>query len=186
MLDHFQFALIMDLTHRFLCNISLYSLRLYFHRQLHPQLDLVFAVALSLHSFWSYFLLISSSILGTYWPGEFIFQCSIFLPFHTVHGVLKARILKAEARLLQWSRSVAKRSYSTSKVRGGGQEELPHIQGKEQQLCFVGATVETPYVQGKRNLSNMVGTERGHQRANRLKPQSQKTGQSDCTDHSLV
>src|SRR5574340_1174418 len=38
--------------------------------------------------------MISSSILGTYRPGEFIFQCPIFLPFHTVHGVLKARILK--------------------------------------------------------------------------------------------
>ena len=38
--------------------------------------------------------LISSSILGTYRPGEFIFQCPIFSPFHTVHGVLKARILK--------------------------------------------------------------------------------------------
>ena len=37
--------------------------------------------------------LISSSILGTYRPGEFIFQCPIFLPFQTVHGVLKARIL---------------------------------------------------------------------------------------------
>ena len=37
--------------------------------------------------------LISNSILGTYQPGEFIFQCPIFLPFHTVHGVLKARIL---------------------------------------------------------------------------------------------
>ena len=37
--------------------------------------------------------LISSSILGTYWPREFIFQCSVFLPFHTVHGVLEARIL---------------------------------------------------------------------------------------------
>ena len=33
----------------------------------------------------------SSSILGTYRPAEFIFQCPIFLPFHTVHG---ARILK--------------------------------------------------------------------------------------------
>ena len=31
--------------------------------------------------------------MGTYQPGEFIFQCPIFLPFHTVHGVLKARIL---------------------------------------------------------------------------------------------
>ena len=36
----------------------------------------------------------SSSILGTYHPGEFIFQYPIFLPFHTVHGLLKARILK--------------------------------------------------------------------------------------------
>ena len=38
-----------------------------------------------------------SSILDTYWPGVgfgLIFQCHIFLPFHTVHGVLKARILK--------------------------------------------------------------------------------------------
>ena len=26
--------------------------------------------------------------------GRFIFQCPIFLPFHIVHGVLKARILK--------------------------------------------------------------------------------------------
>ena len=39
-------------------------------------------------------ILFSSSILGTYWPREFISQCPIFLPFHTVQGVLKARILK--------------------------------------------------------------------------------------------
>ena len=38
--------------------------------------------------------LISSSILGIYRSGEFIFRCPIFSPFHTVHGVLKARILK--------------------------------------------------------------------------------------------
>ena len=38
--------------------------------------------------------LISNSILGTYRPGEFIFQCPIFLPFHTIHEVLKARLLK--------------------------------------------------------------------------------------------
>ena len=30
---------------------------------------------------------ISSSILGIYWPREFIFQCPIFLAFNTVHGV---------------------------------------------------------------------------------------------------
>ena len=40
-------------------------------------------------------LLFSVRILGTYQCGEFIFQCHIFLPFHTtVYEVLKARILK--------------------------------------------------------------------------------------------
>ena len=39
-------------------------------------------------------LLISSSILGTKRPGEFLFQYPIILPFHTVHGILKERILK--------------------------------------------------------------------------------------------
>ena len=38
--------------------------------------------------------LFSSSILGIYQPGKFIFQGPIFLPFHTVLGVLKAGILK--------------------------------------------------------------------------------------------
>ena len=37
-------------------------------------------------------LLFSSSILGTCPAEEFIFQFPIFLLFHTVHGVLKARI----------------------------------------------------------------------------------------------
>ena len=40
---------------RILCNIVLKSIRLYFHHQLHPQLGIVSALALSLHSFWSYF-----------------------------------------------------------------------------------------------------------------------------------
>ena len=42
---------------------------------------------------------------------------------------------------------------------------------------------ETPHVQGKRNPSETVGTERGHQSADRLK---QTSSQSDHTDHSLV
>ena len=33
----------------------------------------------------------------------------------------------------------AKRSYSTFKVKRGGPEEIPLVQGKEQQLCFAGA-----------------------------------------------
>ena len=67
--------------------------RLYFHPQSHLQLGVGFTLALSLLS-GVIFPLISSSILGTYHPGQFIFQCPIFLPFHTVHGVLKAGILK--------------------------------------------------------------------------------------------
>ena len=38
--------------------------------------------------------LISSSISGIYQPREFPFPYPIILPFHTVHGILKARILK--------------------------------------------------------------------------------------------
>ena len=38
--------------------------------------------------------LFSSSVLGTYQPGKFIFLFPILLSFHTVHGVLKATILK--------------------------------------------------------------------------------------------
>ena len=45
----------------------------------------------------------------------------------------------------------AKRSYSTFKVRRGGREEIP-------------------LVQGKRNPSKTIGVARGHQRADTLKP----------------
>ena len=65
-----------------------------FYHLSHPQLGIVVALAPSLHSFWSFSPLISSSILGTYQPGEFLFQYPILLPFHTVHGVLRGRILK--------------------------------------------------------------------------------------------
>ena len=61
-----------------------------------------------------------------------------------------------------------------------GLEELFHVQGQE------GRGEEIPLVQGKRNPSKMGGVARGHKRADTLKPQSQKTSQSDHTDHSLV
>ena len=45
----------------------------------------------------SFFLeLFLHSILSTYWPWEFIFQYHIFA-FHTVHGILKTRMLKWSA-----------------------------------------------------------------------------------------
>ena len=38
---------------------------------------------------------------------------------------------------------------------------------------------QIPHVQGMRNPSKAVGVARGHQRIDRLKPQSRKTSQSD-------
>ena len=65
------------------------------------------------------------------------------------------------------SGAAAERRYPTPDVRSKGHEEIPHVQGK-------------------RNPSKTVGAERGHQRADKLKPQSQKTSQSEQMDHSLV
>ena len=47
----------------------------------------------------------------------------------------------AKERLLRGRRR-AERSYSTVKVRSGGREEIPLVQGKEQQLHFAGAAVK--------------------------------------------
>ena len=79
----------------------LYSIGPCFYHQSHLQLGVLFALALSLHS-GVVSPLFSSVILGTYQAVEFIFQCPIFLPVHTVHGVLKARILVCHS-LLQWT-----------------------------------------------------------------------------------
>ena len=78
----------------------------------------------------------------------------------------------------------AERSYSMFKVRRGGCEEISIIQGKEQQLCFAGAAVKRYPTSKVRETQ--VGVVKGHQRADTLKPYSQKTSQSDHTDHSLV
>ena len=47
-------------------------------------------------------------------------------------------------------------------------------------LCCNGRE-EIPHTQGKRKPNKMVGVARGHQRANTLKPYSQKTSQSNHT-----
>ena len=47
-------------------------------------------------------------------------------------------------------------------------------------LCW-SSHEEKPHAQGKRNPSKMVGVARGHQRADTLKPYSQKTSQSNHT-----
>ena len=47
-------------------------------------------------------------------------------------------------------------------------------------LCW-SSCEEIPHAQSKRNPSKIVGVARGHQRANTLKPYSQKTSQSNHT-----
>ena len=47
-------------------------------------------------------------------------------------------------------------------------------------LCW-SSREEIPHPQGKRNPSKMVGAARGHQRADTLNPNSQKTSQSNHT-----
>ena len=47
-------------------------------------------------------------------------------------------------------------------------------------LCW-SSHEEIPHAQGKRNPSQTVGVARGHQRADTLKPYSQKTSQSNHT-----
>ena len=48
------------------------------------------------------------------------------------------------------------------------------------ELCW-SSREQIPHAQGKRNPSKTVGVARGHQRANTLKPYSQKTSQSNHT-----
>jgi len=56
----------------------------------------------------------------------------------------------------------------------------------QSQKFFWSSREEIPHAQGKRNPRKKIGTEGGHQRADRLKPQSKITSQSDHMDHSLV
>ena len=67
----------------------------------------------------------------------------------------------------------AERRYPTFKARSSGCALLEQHE-------------EITHVPGKKNPSKRVGAKRGHQRADRLKPQSQKTNQSNHIDHSLV
>ena len=70
----------------------------YFHHQLHPQLGIFFHFGLAC-SFCLELLVHSSAV--AYWTPTYLgsssFSVIFFFPFHTVHGVLKARILKCFA-----------------------------------------------------------------------------------------
>ena len=84
-------------TQHILCNFGLY-----FHHQRHPNWAL-FLLWLSLFTpFGAISLLSSSSTLGLYQAGEFIFQCRIFLPFHSVDAS-KVMLKILQARLQQYT-----------------------------------------------------------------------------------
>ena len=89
-----NFPWFMDLIFQVPMQYCSYSIGHCFYHQSHPHLGIVFAFLHPLILFGVVSPLISSSILCTYWPREFPFQYPFILHFHTVHGVLKARILK--------------------------------------------------------------------------------------------
>ena len=90
-----------DLDSRFICNIVLYSVRLYFHHQMHPPLGIVSSWPSSFvltGAVSNCPLLFCCSILDAtpkLWVSKLrvlIFQFLIFLSLHTVRGVLMAKI----------------------------------------------------------------------------------------------
>ncbi len=91
--DYFHLPWFMDLTFQ----VSMQSCSLQHQNLLSSPVTSTPGILLWLHLFILSGVispLISNSILDTYWPGEFIFQCHIFLSFH---GAFKARLLKSFA-----------------------------------------------------------------------------------------
>ena len=70
---------------------------------------------------------------------------SLANPLLFVKASLSIYIKRSNHTSKEWwlrGRRRAERSYSTFKVRRGSHEEIPLVQGKEQQLCFAGADVK--------------------------------------------
>ena len=61
---------------------------------------------------------------------------------HTVKGFVAERSYPMSKEQQLCGPRRAKRSYSTFKVRRGGHEEIPLVQGKEQRLHFAGAAMK--------------------------------------------
>ena len=85
---------LMDLTFQVPVQYCFYSIRLYFYHQSHPQLAAAFALAPSLHRFWSYFSTDLQQHIGHLPTWGVHLSVSCLFAFHAVHEVLKARILK--------------------------------------------------------------------------------------------
>ena len=81
--------------------------------------------------------LISSSILGTYQPGKFIFQCPILLPFDTAHGVLTARILKWFAILYYSGPHFARTLHHVLSIFGGPTQHGSYLHWVVHVISFI-------------------------------------------------
>ena len=81
---------------RYLCNIFLCSIRFYFHSQTQPQLSFPLCPSQFILSGANSNcpLVFPSTIVDTWLPGALNVCCNTFLTFHTVHGVLMAKILE--------------------------------------------------------------------------------------------
>ena len=135
---------------RFLCSIALYSIRLYFHYQSHPQLGVVFALAPSLHSFWSYF----STDLQQHIGHLLTWGVPLSVSFHFAF------------------------SYCSWGSQGKNTEVVCH--SLLQWTIFCQTSPPWPTHLGWPHGHGLVSL-RGHQRADTLKPLSQKTSQSNHT-----
>ena len=84
----------MDLTVQVPMQYCFYIIGLYFHHQSHPHLGVAFASTLISSFFLESFLHWSPIVYGYWLTWGVHLSVSYLLPFHTVHGVLKARIVK--------------------------------------------------------------------------------------------
>ena len=78
--------------------------------------------------------------------------------------------------LFQWVNS-SHEEEDTPRPRSGGValRRYPMSKVRSSSCACWSSLEEIPHIQGKRNPSKMVGTKKGHQSADRLKSQSQKT-----------
>ena len=106
---------------RFLCNIALYSIGPFFYHQSHPQLSIVFALAPSLHSFWSYFSTDLQKHIGHLltWVGSSSFSILSFCLFILFMGFSRQEYWSGLPFPFQWTTFCQTSPPSKLPVSGG-------------------------------------------------------------------
>ena len=84
-------------------------------------------MAWPLHIFGAISLLSPSSTLGIYQPGEFNFQCHIFLPFHSVDAS-KVMLKSLQARLQEYMNQELPGIQAGFRKGGGTRDQIANIQ----------------------------------------------------------